>query len=176
MRLFEFGLLSKRLLWASAFLTMAANIGMVSAGQSKVSLCHLDEYGDYNLLSIPQPATVAHIGHGDSFPGDIVPGSGGRFSFSDDCTFLPACPCLVDLPVDWEPLYGASSIALIPCDGGGFVNASGAWWTDGVDQLNYGFSEQCDGPTLYSCSAGGITREISQAQYSACQSLPSFPD
>ena len=148
-----------------------ASSALLYAGHHKVDVCHVDEYGTYQMVSIAESALPAHVGHGDSFPGDIVPGSGGQLSLADDCTLIPGCPCLVDLPADWMPLFGISGTIIEFCDDGTTVSdVFGSWFDDNDDALGFFKDEQCDSPTIYGCSAGGITRDISEAQFVICSS------
>lgn len=48
-------------------LTVAS--GVSAEGQPKVGICHLDEYGNYQLISVADPAVQAHMAHGDAIPG-----------------------------------------------------------------------------------------------------------
>lgn len=161
---------------AAAWALLVLSAETVQAGQAKVDLCHLDEDGLYHLVSVAEPAVPAHIGHGDSLPGDIVPGSGGRYSFAGDCTFIPGCPCVVDLPSGWQAVAGMSSIFLEECPDGSFVeSSSGRTFDEDGTTLSYAAIGQCDAPTLFSCSAGENTREISEAQYEACLATQEVP-
>lgn len=56
-----------------------------SSKQAKVEACHLDDEGNYKLLSIAEPALKAHLKHGDGVPGGDVPGMEG-FVFDETCT------------------------------------------------------------------------------------------
>lgn len=40
-----------------------------SGGQGKTDVCHVDDGGNYRLISIADPALDSHIGHGDKVPG-----------------------------------------------------------------------------------------------------------
>ena len=46
--------------------------GVFAEGQPKTGVCHLDEYGNYQLINIADPAVQAHLAHGD-----VMPGTGG---------------------------------------------------------------------------------------------------
>ena len=145
---------------------------MIYARGHKVDVCHMDEYGIYNLINVEKKALQAHINHGDSIPGDLVPGSGNRFSFDDDCTLIPGCPCVADLPSDWTPAEAISNISFETCaDGLDVIRTSATVFDADNITLSFGKIEQCDGPTLFSCAAGGNTQDISEAQYMACTSF-----
>jgi hypothetical protein len=152
-----------------------ASVETAYARQVKVNVCHMTGNGAYHLITIAEPALQAHINHGDSRPGDIVPGSGNRFSFADDCTFIPGCPCVVDLPSGWLADRGISGIGFDQCPDGTIAERTFASWSDGSVSLGFSETEQCDGPTLFSCSAGGNTRAISEAQYDVCRTTTSTP-
>ena len=108
---------------ASALMLGLVSTEAVHARQSKVDVCHIDEYGAYYHLNIAEAAFQAHIGHVDSIPGDLVPGSDDQLSFADDCTLIPACPCVVDLPSGWQATEAISGIALEECADGTFVES-----------------------------------------------------
>ena len=59
----------------------------VSAGTTKVAVCHLDELGVYHLISISESAFPAHVAHMDASPNEWVPGQPGK-KFADDCSFI----------------------------------------------------------------------------------------
>lgn len=147
--------------------------GGVYAKQNKVDVCHMSANGSYHHLSIAEPAYQAHNDHGDSSPGDIVPGA-SDYSFADDCTFIPACPCTVDLPSGWQAFSGASGQGIEICADGSVVRSTFGFW-DGGARLNHSETQRCDGPTLFSCSAGGNQRDISEAQYEVCIATTSVP-
>ena len=48
---------------------LTAAAGVSAEGQAKTGICHLDEYGDYQLISIADRAVQAHIAHGDKLAG-----------------------------------------------------------------------------------------------------------
>jgi hypothetical protein len=50
---------------AATLLLGLASSAMLYAGQHKVNVCHIDEYGTYQMLNIAEAAFQAHIGHGD---------------------------------------------------------------------------------------------------------------
>lgn len=167
---------TRALTLAAALIVGVISAETVQARQNKVDLCHLDEDGFYHLINVAEPAAPAHIAHGDSRPGDIVPGSGERYSFADDCTFIPGCPCVVDLPSGWQAVSAISGIAIELCDDGTFVESTAGSTFDADDNaLSYGETQQCDAPTLFSCSAGGNTRDISEAQYEVCRTIQEVP-
>jgi len=62
-----------------------------AAGQTKSDVCHLDDAGNYMLINIADPALDSHKAHGDSQPGDDVPGMEG-YKFSDACVPVPVPP------------------------------------------------------------------------------------
>lgn len=46
-------------------------------GQAKLDVCHVSQgNGHVRLISIAEPALAAHLAHGDTQPGDAVPGEG----------------------------------------------------------------------------------------------------
>ena len=55
-----------------------------NARKAKVDVCHLDDEGNYKLLSIAGPALQAHLNHGDGLPGGDVPGMENHV-FDGDC-------------------------------------------------------------------------------------------
>ena len=161
---------------ASALALGLVSTQTVHARQNKVDVCHMNGHGVYHLLNIAESASRAHIRHGDSNPGDLVPGSGDQFS--EDCTLITfvGCPCVIDLPSGWLATAAISGVAIEECDGGAFYVESvfGTQFDDDVS-LSWGKSEQCDGPTSFECSAGGNTRAISEAQYDVCVGTWSVP-
>lgn len=160
---------------ASALMLGLVSTETVHARQSKVDVCHIDEYGAYYHLNIAEAAFQAHIGHGDSIPGDLVPGSDDQLSFADDCTLIPACPCVVDLPSGWQATEAISGIALEECADGTFVESVFGTSFGDEASLSWFKAEQCDGPTFFACSAGDNERVISEAQYEACTQTFSVP-
>lgn len=160
---------------ASALMLGLVSTETVHARQSKVDVCHIDEYGAYYHLNIAEEAFQAHIGHGDSIPGDLVPGSDDQLSFADDCTLIPACPCVVDLPSGWQATEAISGIALEECADGTFVESVFGTSFGDEASLSWFKDEQCDGPTFFACSAGDNERVISEAQYEACTQTFSVP-
>lgn len=54
------------------------------ARSRKVSLCHRDDTGGYQLINVGEPAESAHRGHGDARPGEPVPGRPGQ-NFDSNC-------------------------------------------------------------------------------------------
>jgi hypothetical protein len=61
-----------------------------NAKKAKVDVCHLDDEGNYRLISIAEPALKGHTKHGDAQPGDAVPGRPG-FVFDEACTQVSVC-------------------------------------------------------------------------------------
>lgn len=59
-------------------------------GQNKIDICHVNENGQYKLLTLPAPAEPAHLGHGDAHPGDCIAALDQRLG--DTCELL-APPC-----------------------------------------------------------------------------------
>ena len=55
-----------------AVLATLLSATIVSAGQEKVPVCHLDEDGNYILINIADPAVEKHIEHGDEIAGGNV--------------------------------------------------------------------------------------------------------
>jgi 5'-nucleotidase len=70
----------------SLFLVTAV---FAKGGKDKAAVCHMDGQGNYSLITIADPALDAHLAHGDSQPGDAIPGNPG-YNFSDDCTPVSA--------------------------------------------------------------------------------------
>jgi hypothetical protein len=149
----------------------------VYANHHKLDVCHVDGNGTYTKINIAEKAFQAHLNHGDSIPGGLVPGSGDGYIFTADCTVIAACPCFADLPSDWNPDIGLSGNDYNYCYG----NQS-AWtipygfeiFTDSSTgiELEISYEETCNGPTLYECSVNGNPRDINQAQYEACDLSP----
>jgi hypothetical protein len=163
-------------------ITLSSTLGLgiteaANARQNKVALCHLNGNGAYKAINVAGAAERAHLEHGDSKPGDIVPGSGGRFSFAEDCRFVPACPCAEDLPENWTPDTAISGTNIELCENPPPDTVSDVFGsaTDSTTGASLGWSKDvdCENPTVYSCTADSVTREISEAQYSACLSLGS---
>lgn len=66
----------------------AGSGGTGASGDVKVPLCHRNRPGDYNLIRIAAAAEPAHMAHGDSRVGDIVPNQPG-FVFGAECVPTP---------------------------------------------------------------------------------------
>ena len=56
-----------------------------NAKKAKVDVCHLDDEGNYKLISIADPALDAHLNHGDGVPRGEVPGQ-PNYEFDETCT------------------------------------------------------------------------------------------
>ncbi len=62
------------------------------AATAKVQICHLDQtVGSYSLISVrgSKKTIKAHLGHGDGYPGEPVPGVSG-YEFDNQCSVLPS--------------------------------------------------------------------------------------
>jgi len=79
------------LVFLVAVLATLLSATIVSAGQTKTAVCHLDEEGNYILIDIADPALDSHIAHGDEIAdGNVLDGNceavsvaqKGCFSFS----------------------------------------------------------------------------------------------
>lgn len=53
----------------------------VSAGQEKTGVCHIDDGGEYTLISIADPALEVHLSHGDK--------EAGTSGLDENCSPLP---------------------------------------------------------------------------------------
>lgn len=62
----------------------AATIVNEVRSEEKVALCHRNESGTFNLISVGAPAEPAHMAHGDGKPGGDVPGQPNR-TFDENC-------------------------------------------------------------------------------------------
>lgn len=67
-----------------ASVLVAIPSGAASAGADKSDVCHLNDSGEWQVINVAGPAVDAHIAHGDSVPGDSVPGM-PTYSFDEDC-------------------------------------------------------------------------------------------
>ena len=172
--------------FAIAFLVLGfANAEALYAGQNKIDVCHMEGNGTYHLINIAEAAFQSHIDHGDASPGDIVPG-GTQFSFADDCTLIPACPCAAELPSGWFGPNTTGISALLICPDGSTItarqnqtNADGAF-PGSPEALFSERLQDCGEPPVFTCEARNtgnmiITRTISEAQYQACRSTNSVP-
>ena len=107
-----------------ATVTAAAVISSVPAADgasAKVDVCHVDEFGDYELIRISERAVDPLLARGDSLPGDAVPGMPG-FEFDADC-----------VPVSVETVF---AVAFSNLDGQAGYDPTGddvliAKWVDG---------------------------------------------
>lgn len=66
--------------------------GSALAGQEKVDMCHLTGNGEFNLISIAEPAVEAHLAHGDHLPdsdGNCDSDQDGIFDNVDNCPLHP---------------------------------------------------------------------------------------
>lgn len=71
---------------ASAVLVgLVALPGLVTAGQPRLSVCHLMGNGLYDPIEIAEPAYLTHLGHGDEQVGANVPGMGPAWVFDAGC-------------------------------------------------------------------------------------------
>jgi hypothetical protein len=75
-----------RLALVTAVALAAVVSGMPAADgmSAKVDVCHVDEFGDYELIRVNERAVDRLLARGDSLPGDAVPGMPG-FEFDADC-------------------------------------------------------------------------------------------
>lgn len=96
---------------ALATLTLAGLVAPVSAGpqqgQDPVTICHLDDAGEWSTLTLAAPAVPARIRAGDAAIGDPYPGSDGLV-FSSDCRagspFVDVSFALIEsIRADYEP-------------------------------------------------------------------------
>jgi len=71
-------------------------VPLASAGAVKSDVCHLNDEGGFQLISVSENAVAAHERHGDGVPGTTVPGMDG-YVFGEDCelvadqSILPGC-------------------------------------------------------------------------------------
>ena len=143
------------------------------AGQEMVDVCHMTAPGEFQLITIADPAYDSHINHGDAAPGEIVPGSGDQFEFGPACEMVALCPCSADLEEGWTPTVNSFLSNASPCsDGTLALSGNGSMFNGTGQSIRYGFVGNCDGSTTYYCQAsGGVERTISEIQYSACEDL-----
>lgn len=90
--------------------------GLASAA-SKVSVCHTEGNGSYNLIDVSEFAIPAHRRHGDALPGEPVPGEGSMV-FGEDC--IPEEPTPVVEP-GFSSLTQEGSVRLRQQNSGGEV-------------------------------------------------------
>lgn len=64
-----------------------------SAAADKVDVCHSEGNGEFHLINVAQAAFGKHVEHGDSSPGEAVPGMDG-FEFDADCVPVESVDCL----------------------------------------------------------------------------------
>jgi hypothetical protein len=83
----------------TGLLAAAAPMGAGAARPEKVDICHYNADLDpdapiWELLQIKggDKNLAAHLGHGDAFPGDPVPGTDGAFTLDATCTPAPTAP------------------------------------------------------------------------------------
>ena len=81
----------------------------VFAGQDKVSVCHLNILGEYDLIEIADPALDAHLAHGDVVVGD---------GFDESCTpivhvLVPSEELIPLLDLSTEPFEADTGIEVI---------------------------------------------------------------
>ena len=81
----------KRILIAAALAATALAFGSAGAtqaeGQTKATVCHFNGTDDIVVISIADPAVQSHIDHGDSRPGDAVPGEDA--TYGENCEIVP---------------------------------------------------------------------------------------
>jgi hypothetical protein len=63
----------------------------VSAAQQTVAVCHRTGSGNFRLLNVPEQLVAVHLGHGDAFPGDAVPGN-PDLVFDENCQQVSVSP------------------------------------------------------------------------------------
>jgi len=68
--------------------------GPGSTAVQKVDVCHREGNGSFHLITVASQAVQAHRTHGDTLPGEAVPGTPG-YVFDETCMEEPAstCPC-----------------------------------------------------------------------------------
>jgi hypothetical protein len=76
-----------------------------NARKAKVDVCHLDDEGNYKLLSIAGPALQAHLDHGDGVPGGDVPDMEG-YQFDETCTPEPVVVEVVEITACFTTVKG----------------------------------------------------------------------
>ena len=71
---------------ATLVVALTGVIPASSAPPDRVEICHVDEAGEWRLLTVPDRGVIvtAHLSHGDGLPGEQVPGTAGQ-SFDDGC-------------------------------------------------------------------------------------------
>lgn len=57
--------------------------------QARTDVCHRTNSGNWNLITVADPALPTHIAHGDAEPGYPVPNGDGE-TFAPNCSIIPA--------------------------------------------------------------------------------------
>ena len=117
-----------------AALAVVSGAAVVTAGQEKVEVCHVNGAGSYLLIEIADPAFDAHVAHGDARPGDPVPDMPG-YVFDAYCIPRQAMFAVAYTDVDgvdgFDPVAGDVLIAKV-------VDANGTGCLDGGDEVVMG--------------------------------------
>lgn len=69
---------------ATAAMTLAITSPIAGARAEKVDVCHAEGNGEFHKINVSENAFDTHVGHGDSAPGEAVPGQPGMV-FTEDC-------------------------------------------------------------------------------------------
>jgi hypothetical protein len=78
----------RRLVLSLALLILGS--ASANAAPNKVTVCHVTGSGNVQALSVSESAVHAHLGHGDSLPGNFYADTDGD-GFGDPATGVPAC-------------------------------------------------------------------------------------
>lgn len=95
----------------------------IAAPLPKVGICHLEGNGSYHRINVSENALPAHLAHGDSLPGDAVPGSGIIFGE----TTTPTTFGTVDLDFNWVGATFAADCSAAPGSGSAQWERGNAW-------------------------------------------------
>lgn len=158
-----------------------------SLAVEKVEVCHLNDEGVFQIITVADPALPHHLDHGDAQPGEPVPGMAG-YVFDDLCqpVATAVCPCFDDAALD-----GIDWVAQVCTQ---FVNFPGSnVWLHAYDQdrhvsagaYAYG-ARATDPPQIGGCSllgSGPSTWGLTLEERQACEAVVSrkaaelgFPD
>ena len=87
---------------------LSPNLG--TAAVQPVDVCHRNDTGGYQLITVAAQAVSAHRAHGDALPGEAVPGNPG-FTFDAICAqvLVSICPC------DFSPT-GLAAVGIPGCN------------------------------------------------------------
>lgn len=94
----------KKIVSLSITISLIATLLLTSVAfgaMTKMSVCHLDEYGVFHLISIAEAAFPAHVEHGDASPNEDVPGQPGMV-FAEDCSVVQG----IDVTGTWRGQSG----------------------------------------------------------------------